>query len=528
MSAISTDTIAAIATAPGAGGIAILRISGTETLRILCRLFTPASGDRRAGPERSGPVQSGAVEQCPTTPGECAASLFRSRPRYMQYGHALDGSGQVIDDVLAVYMPGPHSATGEDVGEIHCHGGTGMAALLLESCLRAGARAASGGEFTRRAFLHGKMDLTQAEAVAELINAPGREGIRLAQAKLEGHLSRHIRSLRHALDQLRVQVTLAVDFPEEEAELLSRQAFDATLEQAREEIRGLLAGYARARLWREGVSVVLAGRVNAGKSSLLNALLGRRRAIVSDTPGTTRDYIEEMVSLAGMPVRLFDTAGLRDSGDVVEEEGIRFSRGLAGEADCLLLVTDGTLGITAEDWEFLRTHEQAVRRGRVLLLVNKVDKQLSAGKGEEYTAPASTPASESGMPLFGLAAPSPAHAELLSLCRPFAVSAKFGSGLEALVEGIRAAVTGSSSSAAAMDVREAGTGDVAPNIRQALLLESALAELDALADDLAQEMPADILGVRLDVVVSFLDEVTGASSTEELLDQIFSSFCIGK
>lgn len=516
---ISADTIAAIATAPGAGGIAILRTSGPDALRVLHRLFSPVINGWSGGPGQAGPEARNALQYGRMASEDSTSSGFHFKPRYMHYGHALDSSGHVLDHVLAVYMPAPHSATGEDVGEIHCHGGTGIAALLLEACLKAGARSASSGEFTRRAFMHGKLDLTQAEAVAELVSAPGREGIRLARAKLEGHLSQRIMALRRALDQLRIQVTLAVDFPEEEAELLSREAFQSTLERAREEIRGLLAGYARARLWREGVSVVLAGRVNAGKSSLLNAFLGRKRAIVSDAPGTTRDYIEEMVSLAGMPVRLFDTAGLRESGDVVEAEGIGFSRGLAEEADCLLLVVDNGMGIGHEDWEFLYSHEKLVRSGRVLLVMNKMDNPVQDG---ERTLSAASGIVESALPLLSGAAPSPVHAELLSLCRSFPVSAKLGSGLDELAEGICAAVTASAAAVPGVE------GDTAPNIRQALLLESALAELEALAEDLALDMPADILGVRLDVSVSFLDEVTGASSTEELLDQIFATFCIGK
>ena len=479
----STDTIAAVATPPGLGGIAILRISGGDALLVLQRLFVPASSSPAA---------------------------FSFRPRYMHYGHALDSQGQILDEVLAVYMPGPHSATGEDVGEVHCHGGTGIAAALLEACMQAGARLAGAGEFTRRAFLNGRIDLTQAEAVAELISAPSRQGIRLAQAKLEGLLGQKVSSLREALDGLRIQITLSVDFPDEDAELLPRDAFAATVHAACQDIRALLAGFERARLWREGVTAVLAGRVNVGKSSLMNALLGRRRAIVSDEPGTTRDYIEESISLAGMPVRLIDTAGLREGGGLVEAEGMRFSRGLSEEADCLLLVVDGTVGLAKEDWDFLILHEQALRQGRVLLVVNKMDSE-GVSDVRQYLHLESVPP-----------VPSALHGELLAICPAFAVSAKHGHGLLELGAGIRAAVVGSTSGGTETQ------SDLAPNIRQAHLLEAALTELDALTGDLEFAMPPDILAVRLDAAVDFLDEVTGASSNEELLDRIFASFCIGK
>jgi tRNA modification GTPase len=414
----------------------------------------------------------------------------------MYFGHALDGEGRFLDQVLAVFMPGPHSATGEDVAEIHCHGGQGIAATLLESCLAAGARPAGPGEFTRRAFLNGRMDLTQAEAVAEIINAPSREGIRLAQAKLDGLLGRRIAALRADLDALRQKIILAVDFPDEEAEALDRPAFAVVLDRAGANIRGLLEGFQRARLWREGARAVLVGRVNAGKSSLFNALLGRPRAIVSDQPGTTRDYIEESVSLEGFPLRLTDTAGLRPGGDRVEVEGMSLSRRLAEEADCLLLVVDAGEGLAPEDGDFLAVHKDAVARGRVLLVLNKVDQNGNRRAAASVRPPEG--------------------------CPVFVVSAREGEGLADLIRGIREAVQGGGTGL------ESGSGDLAPNLRQANLLEAALAELTALAEDLALDLPPDILGVRLDAAVDVLDEVTGGSSAEELLDRIFSSFCIGK
>lgn len=471
------DTIAAIATPLGLGGIAVLRISGPDARRILQRLFVS-----RQSPESS----------------PASRSPFSFQPRYMHYGSALDAEGAILDAVLAVFMPGPHSATGEDVGEIHCHGGTGVTSALLEAAMAAGARLAEPGEFTRRAFLNGRMDLAQAEAVAELISARSREGVRLASAKLDGVLSQEVNAVREKLDAMRMQITLAVDFSDEDAELLSQAGFSASLLDALAAIDRLLAGFRRARLWREGALAVLAGRVNVGKSSLLNALLGRERAIVSDTPGTTRDYIEESIVIKGMPLRLMDTAGLRQGGDVVEEEGIRRSRGLADEADVILFVLDARENLHPEETDFLQKHARRLQDGTLLLVLNKVDTVTER---------------PSAMPdeLLGMLTTGPCYA----------VSAKHGQGLDALSEGIRMALLRLSDSGDS-------SGDIAPNLRQSLLLERAGTELRALKDALESGYPADILSVHLESAAEFLNAVTGYSSTEDLLDSIFASFCIGK
>lgn len=480
---ISDDTIAAIATPPGTGGIAILRISGPEARAVLGRLFTPETA---------------------------------FIPRHMHYGHCLDKAGKILDEVLAVFMPGPHSATGEDVAEIHCHGGTGITAALLESSLAAGARPAGPGEFTRRAFLNGRIDLTRAEAVAEIINAPTREGVRLAQAKLDGLLGKKIAELRASLDSMRAQVILAVDFPDEDAELLPRDSFFADLEGARSSLKQLLAGFKRARLWREGAKIVLAGKVNAGKSSLLNALLGRRRAIVSGTPGTTRDYIEEMVSLGGMPARIFDTAGLRAGADDVEAEGIRLSQNLAEDADVLVFVAGADAEISGEDLDFLLSVSGSLTNGRIIIVLNKTDLLPTAGAlTREETI-------REIMRLVPKGDKAPRLAEILEKSRLFAVSALNGTGLDEMAGGIReAALAGEKDPAA-----EFGKTDLAPNIRQAALMESALAELDALAG--MEDLPPELISVHLDAAAEQLDAVTGFAGTEELFDSIFSSFCIGK
>ena len=295
-------TIAAIATPPGAGGIGIVRLSGPRAKALLARMFLPLS-----------------------------PRFENFRPWFLHRGRVLDRYGEALDDVLAVFMPGPRTFTGEDMAEIHCHGGPLIVQAVLESTLRL-------------AFVNGRMDLSQAEAVAELIAAPSREALRYSLNRLDGLLGRRVLALREELEALRVQVCLAVDFPEEEVECLAPAAFGRAVAEVACSVRRLLAGQKRARVMQQGAVVVLAGAVNAGKSSLLNALLGRNRALVTDIPGTTRDFLEEACDLDGLPVRLTDTAGLRQAGegragaDAVEALGMALSREKLGEADCILLV----------------------------------------------------------------------------------------------------------------------------------------------------------------------------------------------
>lgn len=484
-----SDTIAAIATPPGIGGIAILRISGPGSLEVLSTLFRPKNRTVTASP-------------------------FVFQPRRMHYGEALDAKGERLDEVLAVYMPGPHSATGEDVGEIHCHGGPGVSAALLEAALAAGARLAGPGEFTRRAFLNGRMDLTRAEAVAEIISAPTREGVRLAAAKLDGALAGEVGAVRDALDALRIQVTLCIDFPEEDAELLSRPGFEQTVCDCMAAMRRLLEAFDRARLWREGASAVLAGRVNAGKSSLLNALLGRERAIVSSAPGTTRDYLEEIVNIKGLPLRLIDTAGLRAGGDLVEAEGIRRTEGLAEEADILLFVLDVSEPPKPEERDFVRRWAHVLNEGRLLLVLNKID-VLEAALGRETALETALARGRSLLAEAG----TDENREGLTPCVP--VSAKLGQGMTELAHALRDTLQ-------RLGGCENPAGDVAPNLRQAALLRGALDDLEKLHAALGQGHPPDILAVHLEAAAQSLAGVTGALDNEAMLDRIFMSFCIGK
>jgi len=472
----AVSTIAAVATPPGAGGISIIRLSGPAAGSLLSKFFLPLS-----------------------------PSFEGFRPWCLHRGRALDANGKPLDDVLAVFMPGPRTFTGEDMAEIHCHGGPFLVQTLLESLLRMGAIQAGRGEFSRRAFCNGRLDLSQAEAVAELIAAPSREALQYSLNRLDGLLARRVASLSEAVDGLRVQMSLAVDFPDDEVDSLEPQALRQDLEKVIQGVRQLLECKRRAQVMQCGACVVLAGAVNAGKSSLLNALLGRERALVSDIPGTTRDFLEEPCDLDGLPVRLVDTAGLRyeqhggtASADVVEHMGMELSRQRLSAADAVLLVLDGAaLGTSGAEKPECPDSIAA----QVLELAGTVPVIIVWNKSD-LCRPTCFP------PLWGRNRPS--------VC----ISARNGDNIDILVQLLRQAILD--------DGGNAPTDGLAPNARQALALEGALQELEALREDILAGLPWDCCTVHLDTAAARLEEVTGHTSPAEVLDRVFSHFCIGK
>jgi tRNA modification GTPase len=466
----SRDTIAAIATPPGDGGVGIIRISGDRSRAISARIFRPAR-----------------------------ASFTDFIPYTLHYGSIVDDRGAVLDDALVVCMPGPGSYTGEDVVEINCHGGRAVLAAVLEEVLRCGARLAERGEFTYRAFIHGRLDLTQAEAVAEMIHAPTRSAAHLAQAKFSGLLGQRIAALRARLETLRAQLAVAVDFPDDEVECLPPDTLAEGVAGVRADIADLLRAVDRTRTWREGALVVLAGRVNAGKSSLMNALLGRTRAIVTDQPGTTRDYLEETVILDGLSVRLVDTAGMRPDLpahaadipiDAVEAAGMAMGRELMDRADLVLLLADGTAPLDSG----------------TLALASEIPPERSLAVLTRRDLPGFDLAN--GVPLAALGF------EIVD------ISSVTGHGLDALCARIRERVL-------------AGAGqpdpdELAPNARQAATLAEAAEELRQLEADALAAIPYDLLGVRLESACAILSSITGEITSQEVLASIFDTFCIGK
>ena len=453
------DTIAAVATPVGEGGVAIVRISGPDAERIASALF--ARAQNKNGKLRSHTLYHGAIRE--------------------------PNNKQVVDEVLLTIMRKPRSYTGEDVVEVHCHGGVFLVRQILGLILSQGARLAEPGEFTKRAFLNGRLDLTQAEGVLDLIRARTDKGLELAVNQVTGELSKWVSELREELLDILVQVEAAIDFPEEEIELLQRTQLIAKIEFLRDKIITIAVSYDWGRLFREGARVCICGRPNVGKSSLLNALLGEKRVIVTPVPGTTRDVIEEMINLGGLPVVLWDTAGICDTNDQVERIGVDLSRQHLDKADAAVVVLDGSQPLTSDDRALL----QAVGRKKTLIVVNKCD------------------------------LPQALNLDVLDGCAQqtiLSVSAKEGTGLAALKQSLRSLVLGS-------DVEPPV---VVTNLRhKSALLRSEEALSNALVT-LRNNHPAELIAVDLNDAREALEEVIGIVSNDDILEHVFSNFCIGK
>ena len=457
------DTIVAVATPPGRGGVAIVRVSG------------PASQPIGQGLFRSG-----------------RPNFAGFKPYRLHHGTFHTSDGRLLDDGMLAFMPGPGSYTGEDTVELFCHGSPAVVGSVLQAACALGARLAGPGEFTRRAYGNGRLDLSQAEAVAELIAARGQIEADLALHRLTGAMGKAARELGEALADLAAGICLAVDFPEEEVECLPKAAFADGVTAVIGRIEALLDAGRRARPYRHGTTVALFGRVNAGKSSLFNVLLGTDRAIVADLPGTTRDYLEETLDLDGLPVRVTDTAGLRATGDAIETLGKQRGLAKARQADLGLYVVDGSLPYApdAEAEAVIATLTPA----KVLAVATKAD------------LPQAKPA-----PLDALAARGIAGV---------AVSSRSGFGLTGLVAAIRATLT-----------RDAGPPEPdapAPSEREAAALTAARAELTELLTDCRANLPYDILGVRLETASALVADVTGETTPDDVLNAVFDRFCIGK
>jgi len=470
----ANDTIVAVVTPPGRGGVGLVRLSGPDAYALATRLFASSK-----------------------------QGFTGFRPYRLHHGTLLDASGRPLDDGLAAHMPGPDSYTGEDVVEFNCHGSPAVLRALVAAALALGARLAGPGEFTKRAFLAGRIDLSQAQAVAELVAADTLAGAGLALTKLSGALARRVGELRQTLLTLRARLCLAVDFPEDEVECLDVPSFLQDINRVITNLDELSAAHSRARPFREGERVVLAGPVNAGKSSLLNALIGRERAIVCEIPGTTRDFLEEQLDLEGLPIRLTDTAGLRDTDERIEREGLSRSLVLIEQSGLTLLVIDGSQPFDPSSLTTtLRSASSASAQqsfphldpARTLVVVNKRDLPPAAPFPGTFLE----------------------QAGFETLC----VSAKTGHGLTDLCGRIRSRLLAQAGSAP--------DSAPAPNDRELALITLARDELAGLAADLQTNLPPDLLSACLDTACAHLDSITGAIAPQEVLDAIFDKFCIGK
>lgn len=473
MSDLTQDPIAAVATAPGTGALSVVRLSGGGVREILSRVFArEGAGD---WPERA-----------------------------VRYGVTRDAAGIEIDDGLAWWAAGPGTFTGEDVVEFTGHGGTLVTARVLAAFLAAGARLAAPGEFTRRAFLNGRMDLARAEAVADVIAASTDDALRIARAQLAGGLSSRITGLRDELLDALAHVEATVDFPDEDLHPDGNEALARRFDAVAAACAALAETFRRGRLFREGARVVLCGRPNVGKSSLLNALAGRSRSIVTAEPGTTRDVVEEAIDLGGLPVVLADTAGLRDAVGEAEAEGVRRSRDAAASADVVLLVYDASAGFGPDD----RRAAQDVAGRPSIVVANKSD-----------LAPAESPVdSRRYGPADGLGAPA---LSTLPASVAIPVSAKTGAGLDALSVEVRRVLLGAQ-----------GAGDsetvVVTRARHREALDAACARLVAAAAAARRGESPDLIASDARRAMDSLGEIVGAVSTEDLLGAIFARFCVGK
>jgi len=463
------ETIAAIATPPGPGGIGIIRISGSKSFDILTQLFRP---HQNKGTQK----------------------LVSHRLHYGWIVNPQDGSP--VDEVLAVHMRSPNTYTREDVAEIQCHGSYLVLQEILTLILTRGARLAEPGEFTKRAFLNGRLDLTQAEAVLELIEARTEEGRSLAVGQLQGRLHDQVTDIRNKLLSMRAIIEVAIDFPEDETDILDSIALQQQLcHDVESPLKELIAKADQGKIFREGISAVIMGRPNVGKSSLLNTLLQEDRALVTAVPGTTRDTIEEYINLQGMPVRIVDTAGIRDTSETVEELGIKRARAKLVEADLVFFMLDASEPVTKEDKSLYESVKQHRKKQQVLLVLNKIDIAPQADP-EDYRS------------AFG-------GEELLP------ISAKFHTGITELQDAVFAMMTGSSRG------WDPG-GDCVPNVRQKDCLVKTLEACQRIIAGLETELSPDLLSIDLQATLNHLGDIVGETTTEDVLDLIFEQFCIGK
>ncbi len=456
------DTISAVITALGEGAVGIIRLSGPRSLAIAEKLFRAASGK----------------------------SLGAYPVNTLAYGHIHDFDGSVVDEVLAVYMRGPRSYTAEDVVEIQSHGSIQSLKKILSLTYQAGARPAEPGEFTKRAFLNGRIDLTQAEAVMDIIHSRSEAGLKLAVRQQQGQLAQALRGIRKQLIDVIVNLEAVIDYPEEDIEDVTYDSVKNMLTEAITEITELLKHSHTGKILREGLRTAIVGKPNVGKSSLLNALLKEERAIVSEYAGTTRDVIEEQLLLDGVPLVLADTAGIHSTDDYVEKIGVERSKQLLADAELVICVIDGSSPLTKEDEEILK----AAQSKEFVIIVNKQDLDID----ENLRLLENRYGKAKVMPL----------------------SAKTNEGIEVFAAWLKNYVYGSEGSL--------GDGVYVQNARQENLLRQALDFLKDASTAAEAYLPYDCIVIDVRNAIDFLGEITGDTVQDEIINEIFSRFCIGK
>lgn len=450
-------TIAALSTAPQAAGIHVIRMSGDEAVEILKRIFRPAKN----------------------------VDTFEHARMY--FGRVID-DGVALDEVYAVSFYQPISYTGENVVEIQCHGSALLSKRILELLIKNGAAPAQPGEFTKRAFLNGKMDLVQAEAVMDLLNASGSAAAKNAFEQLSGELSTKINELKDIFVFVMANIDADIDFPEADIEVVDRNMLVSELTRAKTKVEGMLSTVSEGRIIKDGIKTAICGLPNAGKSSLLNYMIGSDRAIVTEIPGTTRDIIEEAVTVNGVLVRLFDTAGLRDTGDKVESIGIEKTKNIIENSDIALVLLDGTCSTLSNENKALLEMTKQKRR---IVVVNKSDLDVNEGfiKEVQNYAPDN-----------------------------IVISAQTGSGIEELKQKIYDMTLGNAT----------GETNCITNTRQIYCLRQCMRALEDALEDMENGEPLDIAGINIREAYQDILELVGETISDEITDKIFMSFCLGK
>lgn len=459
---IQQDTIAALVTAVGESSVGIIRISGPQAVEIAKKIYQGGS------------------------------DLQKAQSHTIHYGYVYDWRQQKkIDEALFLLMRGPRSFTGEDVVEVQCHGGMVVLKQVLQLILLSGARLAEAGEYSKRAFLNGRLDLAQAESIMDIVQAKTERGVDLALSQLQGTLSVMVKALRADLLELIAFIQADIDYPDDDIERLTAQQFADRVSALQGQVEAVLQNAQKGKMIRDGLRVVIAGKPNVGKSSLLNALLGQERAIVTDIPGTTRDVIEEYINLNGIPLKIVDTAGIRETDNVVEQIGVDKAQQFVRSADLVLYVIDGVQGLTEQDQQLMAD----LKNQPVIYLLNKSDLGISDIVRQQVSDAIS-------------------HESMLE------ISAQEKNGLEQLEQKIT-------------DLFFAGTLEVSnqilvTNVRHIQILEESLAHLAGFLSGLELGLSVDFLVIDLQNAWEKLGKITGETVEDDLLDQIFSKFCLGK
>ena len=453
------DVIAAISTATGNGGVGIIRMSGKDCFKILNKIFVPKN-------------------------------LNEPKGYSIKYGHIIDEDNEIVDEVLVSYFYAPKSYTTEDMCEINSHGGFVVERKILELCLKNGANMAEPGEFTKRAFLNGRIDLVQAESVIDLINSKSDKEAKASINQLEGKLSNNINQIKGKLLDLMADVEASIDYPEYDIEETTNSKILTSLNDIEIDLKKISDSFKNGKVLREGIKTAIIGKPNAGKSSLLNTILNEERAIVSETKGTTRDTIEEFVSIEGITLKLIDTAGIRDTQDEIEQIGVKKSKKLIDDADLVIAIFDSTKPLDKDDIDILHL----IKEKNAIILLNKIDiKETLLDKDENIVN---------------------CNKSIIK------ISAKNGDNIDQLYKTI--------SKMYQINDIDINDGDIITNIRHKNQIDEAINSINKTKDIINNNMPVDIIEIYLKQVLSDLGKITGDDITEDIINEIFSKFCLGK